>query len=106
MRRRVTWATAAIAFAFAGATNARAADVEPPAVAVHVEAAKRIAGLELATNARVICMPSAQTISVMQADAQIQAPPPAMKVFDNLYFVGLRSVGAWIIKTSEGRECL
>src|SRR5690349_12153602 len=27
---------------------------------------------------------------------------PAAKAFDNLYFVGLRSVAAWAIKTSDG----
>src|SRR5437762_9182195 len=27
---------------------------------------------------------------------------PASRTFDNLYFVGLRSVAAWAIKTSDG----
>jgi metallo-beta-lactamase class B len=37
-----------------------------------------------------------------QATAQPTTEPAASKAFDNLYFVGLRSVAAWAVKTSDG----
>jgi metallo-beta-lactamase class B len=47
-------------------------------------------------------MPSMQTIAYMQADAKAHPPEPPYKVFDNLYFVGGRSVTSWAIQTSNG----
>src|SRR5215471_361692 len=37
-----------------------------------------------------------------QANVQPTIEPAASKAFDNLYFVGLRSVAAWAVKTSDG----
>ena len=37
-----------------------------------------------------------------QANVQPPTEPAASKAFDNLYFVGLRSVAAWAVKTSDG----
>lgn len=37
-----------------------------------------------------------------QANVQPPTEPAATKAFDNLYFVGLRSVAAWAVKTSDG----
>jgi metallo-beta-lactamase class B len=37
-----------------------------------------------------------------QANLQPPTEPAASKAFDNLYFVGLRTVAAWAVKTSDG----
>lgn len=75
---------------------------DPPEAMAHVAAAARIGGADLATTARMLCLPSRETIREMLADAAAHGPQPPAKVFDNLYYVGARSVGSWAITTSAG----
>ncbi len=75
---------------------------DTPEALVHVENARVIGGEDMALAARLLCMPSRQTINYMLADGEANPPEEPYKVFDNLYFVGGRSVTAWAIDTSEG----
>lgn len=75
---------------------------DPPEAVLHVQNAKNIAGDDLAIPAKLLCLPSRQTIDYMIADGKANPPEEPYKVFDNLYVVGGRSVTAWAITTSEG----
>jgi metallo-beta-lactamase class B len=61
-----------------------------------------IAGEDLTIPARLLCLPSRQTIDFMIADGEANPPEEPYQVFDNLYVIGGRSVTAWAITTSEG----
>jgi len=75
---------------------------DPPQATVHVKKAKDIAGEDMALAARLLCLPSRQTIEYMIADGESHPPEEPYKIFDNLYVVGGRSVTSWAITTSEG----
>lgn len=75
---------------------------DTPEAMIHVENARVIGGEDMALAARLLCMPSRQTINYMIADGEASPPEEPYKVFDDLYFVGGRSVTAWAIDTSEG----
>lgn len=75
---------------------------DTPEALIHVDNAREIGGEDMALAARLLCMPSRQTINFMLADGEANPPEEPYKVFDNLYFVGGRSVTAWAIDTSEG----
>ncbi len=86
----------------AGAGSA-ADDPTPEQLAASPEAqaiianAKKIAGTDLAREASQFC--------TWNAAADVPPRNPSfgtVQVFDNLYYAGTGSVGAWIIKTSEG----
>lgn len=83
---------AAAAFGFAGhRAVAQTADTE----AAHVAAAKEAAGQDLRAPFR-LCPGAPQPA----APASNASEP--MKVFDNLYFIGIPAVSAWAITTSDG----
>ena len=84
-----------------------AAAQNPAAERAHVEAARTLAGTAWAPSADLFCateqqvadmhiLPSANTGDVA---GQLAAP---MKVFDNLYFVGQKTVATWAITTPSG----
>jgi metallo-beta-lactamase class B len=86
----------------AGAGSA-AADPTPEQLAASPEAqaiianAKKIAGTDLAREVNAFC--------TWNGAADVPPRNPAfgtVQVFDNLYYAGTGSVGAWIIKSSEG----
>ena len=86
----------------AGAGSA-AADPTPEQLAASPEAqalianAKKIAGTDLAREVTAFC--------TWNGAADVPARNPAfgtVQVFDNLYYAGTGSVGAWIIKSSAG----
>lgn len=68
----------------------------------HVGMAKLIGGDDMKLAATLLCLPSRQTIAYLKADSEANPPEEPYKVFDNLYFIGGRSVTAWAITTSEG----
>jgi metallo-beta-lactamase class B len=77
--------------------------------APHVAAAKTAAGqdhLALFTN---ICSPPPKPQPSQEGGGQAQADPPRekwyappVKVFDNLYYVGMTEYSAWAVTTSDG----
>jgi len=94
------------------------AQADSPAVAAHVAAAKAAAGTEWdGLFSRLCAAPAAPapSASANQGAAAASAPPrpagppdratwygPPVKVFDNLYYVGMTEYSAWAVTTSAG----
>jgi metallo-beta-lactamase class B len=86
--------------------------IEPPAVARHVAAAKVAAGTQWEGLWNVLCAQPV-TQSAPPTPGSTPSPPPAapdksswyappVKVFDNLYYVGMTEYSAWALTTSAG----
>ena len=70
-------------------------------VDIHVATAKRIAGNDANVAAALrLCNPPQQGGAA--AEPQVANTAEPAKIFDNLYFVGVRSVSAWAVTTSAG----
>lgn len=89
----------AAALALAGGAGA----AEPDAAHRHVEAARLLAGSDMApiVDGYLCRAPQAANASLVPILAD-QSGPIAAAAFDNLYYVGARFVGAWILQTSAG----
>jgi metallo-beta-lactamase class B len=85
----------AAGFGYAGVTLAQSEAV-PDTVEGHVTAAAKAAGLDL-LGILSVCVPRN---GPDPRPANDTAEPT--KVFDNLYYVGLQSVSAWAVTTSQG----
>jgi metallo-beta-lactamase class B len=70
------------------------AEAVPDALEAHIAAATKAAGLDL-WGILQLCLPAG-----FDVPADNRAPPA--KVFDNLYFLGMKSVTAWALTTSQG----
>jgi len=83
--------------------DVRAGEFVPGTVAIpdtleaHIQAATQAAGLDL-WGILTLCLPGDPAAALPAVDERV---PPA-KVFDNLYFVGMRGVSAWALTTSQG----
>jgi metallo-beta-lactamase class B len=101
------------------ATGLASGENEPPAVARHVAAAKSAAGSEWQGLFDVLCAPpeprpAALSQKSVPTPAPARATPPSappdkaswyappVKVFDNLYYVGMTEYSAWAVTTSAG----
>jgi metallo-beta-lactamase class B len=71
------------------------------AVSAHFNKARVIAGDDLYIFFDTLCIQD-QVYKQRTQGAQYDGIVPAQQVFDNLYYVGQMSVGAWAIKTSAG----
>src|SRR4051812_12155585 len=83
---------------------ASAADPPSPDVAAireHLAKARSLAGAELYTTYVQRCI-MAQAYPQFVNDLQRKAPLPAVRVFDQLYFVGQNDVSSWALDTTEG----
>ena len=69
----------------------------PDTLEAHIQAATQAAGLDL-WGILTLCLPADP--SGTPAPADMVAPPT--KVFDNLYYVGMKGVAAWALTTSQG----
>jgi metallo-beta-lactamase class B len=78
--------------------NAQATRQEPPAVQSHVTAAKELAGTRYASAMARLCSPPDARPRPTFADLAVEP----LRLFDNLYFVGLANVYAWVVDTPEG----
>jgi metallo-beta-lactamase class B len=80
----------------------RAAEVQQ-----HVEAARKIAGVDWARAASFLCSTEEQVLAMQILPSQVgrnfeaQYAEP-VKIFDNFYFVGLKANASWVIATSDG----
>lgn len=76
-----------------------AAEATPPAAAAHLKAARRAVeeGKALMYGPLIMCYPEQN-----RSTQEILKIPPPTQVFDNMYFVGMGTVSAWVIKGSEG----
>ena len=102
--RAMLMAAFTASFAAAGlAAQVPAPEVSPFAEAVpanleaHIAAATKAAGLDL-WGILELCLPREPGGTPRPADDRA---PPA-KVFDNLYYLGMKSVSAWAVTTSQG----
>src|SRR5262245_52747490 len=89
---------------------------EPPAVARHVAAARAAAGTQWEGLLNVLCAVPPPAAAAPPANPPPANPPPAnppppeksswyappVKVFDNLYYVGMTEYSAWALTTSAG----
>lgn len=71
---------------------------ESPAVQRHVEAAKALAGTRYAAAAQRLCAPPNARPRPTFTDPAVEP----VRLFDNLYFLGLANVYAWAVDTPEG----
>ena len=102
MTQRSIARVAALIFATSLAGVANAQKAASDTVAAHVAMATSAAGQDL-KGVLALC-------DTARPGAKPAGPPPVsadpaqepMQVFDNLYFVGLKSVSAWVVKTSAG----
>lgn len=88
-----------------GCANKPASDTpqfSPLTAQKHVDNAKKIGGDDMKLASTLLCLPTRQTIAYLVADGEANPPEKPYKIFDNLYFIGGRSVTAWAIKTSDG----
>lgn len=80
---------------------------ENPETQTHVAAAMKMAGEDLAPQARMFCTATGpQRMAVARQVAGLPPMPNVVveptKVFDNLYFIGMTSQNVWAITTSQG----
>jgi metallo-beta-lactamase class B len=106
------WVYAAVtgaSLAIAGIALAQQAALKP-GVQAHLDAAKRAAGTEFVAGT-LLCnqilpesaRPKSPTFASLRAEGGTPgAQPEAYKVFDNFYFLGIRSVTAWAVTTPQG----
>jgi metallo-beta-lactamase class B len=70
----------------------------------YVSKAREVAGKDYAWTANMLCTRGEIVSSFFggatMRNADQDAPPT--KVFDNLYYIGLRQVGMWVVRTPEG----
>lgn len=72
---------------------------EPKVVQQHIDKAYDLAGDSfMRTTATLQCTVNDLAMTILRAASK----PVPMKVFDNLYYVGLSSVASWAIQTSDG----
>jgi metallo-beta-lactamase class B len=73
----------------------------------HVANAMKVAGTDLAADAKAFCTPTGPQRPALARQAAGLKPEPdrllePIKMFDNLYYLGFSDVGAWAITTSDG----
>jgi metallo-beta-lactamase class B len=105
---RIGLMTAAAALLLAGAAGAQ--DTVKPDVMKHVEAGRALAG-KASPVGLLLCngaLPAAKkdklpNVAALQARGGVAGQPPEpAKVFDNLYYLGIRHVSAWAVNTPDG----
>ena len=104
---RFTGATVAVLLGTTALASAQVAPKAPakpdtPAIQQHVDMAKALARDEFAFFHNRYCNPGDTAGQEAGAKERAAMVMPPTKVFDNLYYVGLASVGSWALKTSAG----
>src|SRR5664279_1352189 len=66
----------------------------------HLTKARALAGSDFLPTEELLCneLPGASPFDAPEKDDRVTPT----KVFDNLYYIGTRSVGSWAVKTSQG----
>jgi metallo-beta-lactamase class B len=78
--------------------NAQETSKEPPGVQMHIDAARALAGTRYKTAMERLCMPPDKRPRPKFVDLSVEP----VRLFDNLYFVGLANVYAWVYDTPDG----
>lgn len=97
--------TAAFGLATALALSAGTQAAPPPAVQAQLDKAKALTGddADFKNSIALMCTQIASNgPDLATARSQSLPIPPPTKAFDNLYYVGIGSVGAWALTTSQG----
>lgn len=97
-RRMIILQLVILSLALAAISTAQGTSNEPPAVQKHVAAARAMAGTRYKTAMERLCMPPDKRPRPQFADLNVEP----VRLFDNLYFVGLANVYAWVYDTPEG----
>ena len=92
---KIMLVVAVSASALATAVPARAQ--EPPAIQKHIDAARELAGTRYQRAMTRLCLPRNG-----RPRPEFPTSVAPVRVFDNLYFVGLPDVYSWALDTSEG----
>jgi metallo-beta-lactamase class B len=89
---------ATLSLTLATMVHAQGTSNESPAVQKHIDAARAIAGTRYKTAMERLCMPPDKRPRPQFSDLNVEP----VRLFDNLYFVGLANVYAWVYDTPEG----
>jgi metallo-beta-lactamase class B len=101
MMKRSGWAVIGASLIASVSIAAEPPQPDATAVSTHLARARALAWPDLYTTYVQRCI-TAQAYPQYINDLQRPGPLPAMRVFDQLHFVGDNSVSAWAIATSEG----
>ena len=101
MTKRCGWAAIGASLIVSVSIAAEPPQPHAMAVSAHLAKARALAWPDLYTTYVQRCI-TAQAYPQYINDLQRPGPLPAMRVFDQLHFVGENSVSAWAITTSEG----
>ena len=99
--KRCRWAAIGASLIVSASIAAGPPQPDAMAVSTHLAKARALAWPDLYTTYVQRCI-TAQAYPQYINDLQRPGPLPAMRVFDQLYFVGENSVSAWAITTAEG----
>jgi len=103
MNTRVsTLVTIMVVAGFCASVNAQTTSREPAAVQQHVDAARTMAGTRYKTAMDRLCLPPDKRPRPTFGDLNIEP----VKLFDNLYLVGLANVYSWVVDTPDGMVVL
>lgn len=101
MLKRSRWAVIGASLIASVSIAAEPPQPDAMAVSTHLAKARALAWPDLYTTYVQRCI-TAQAYPQYINDLQRPGPLPAVRVFDQLHFVGENSVSAWAITTSEG----
>ena len=97
-RRVIILGFVILTLALSVAAQAQGTSNEPAAVQKHVDAARAMAGTKYKAAMERLCMPPDKRPRPQFTDLNVEP----VRLFDNLYFVGLANVYAWVYDTPEG----
>jgi metallo-beta-lactamase class B len=97
-RRLIILGVVTLSLGLAAGLQAQGTSNEPPAVQKHVDAARAMANIRYKTAMERLCMPPDKRPRPQFTDLNVEP----VRLFDNLYFVGLANVYAWAYDTPDG----
>ena len=97
-RGNISVAALMLCVALATLTKAQSVSNEPAAVQQHVDAARKLAGTRYKTAMERLCLPPDKRPRPTFGDLNIEP----VRLFDNLYLVGLANVYSWVVDTPDG----
>src|SRR6266581_4342747 len=97
-RRLIILGVVILTLGLAAVLQAQGTSNEPPAVQKHVDAARAMAGTKYKTAMERLCMAPDKRPRPQFSDLNVEP----VRLFDNLYFVGLANVYAWAYDTPDG----
>src|SRR6516162_11350182 len=96
--RLISLGVVTFSLTLATAGHAQGTSNESPAVQKHIDAARAMARTRYKAAMERLCMPPDKRPRPQFTDLNVEP----VRLFDNLYFVGLANVYAWVYDTPEG----